>query len=200
MADCERIRPLLFPYIEREAEPAEAMLVAKHLSSCTACKILIARKRRLARMLESGLEDRIPVGEEFVRSVMATLPDGPPPVARKSRGKHGLKIAGTVGILLGLAPAVAGRLPGSAADPLGLPLSGLDAPSANGAYEAALELLRGTIVSIAAWLGGAPLDLSVFVPSLGWTALLAVLALGALAASSGVLALAAGSILGSRRA
>ena len=92
--DCERIRPLLYPYIEREAEPAEAMLVAEHLTGCTACKILIARKRHLARMLENGLEDRIPVGEEFVRSVMATLPDGPPPKSRRKR--HLMLAAGSI--------------------------------------------------------------------------------------------------------
>ena len=92
--DCERVRPLLYPYIEREAEPAEAMLVAEHLTGCTACKILIARKRHLARMLESGLEDRIPVGEEFVRSVMATLPEGPPPAPKSRRKRHLMLAAG----------------------------------------------------------------------------------------------------------
>jgi len=94
--DCERIRPLLFPYIEREAAPAEAMLVAEHLTGCTACKILVARKRHLARMLESGLEDRIPVGEEFVRSVMATLPDGPPPAPKSRRRRHLMLAAGPI--------------------------------------------------------------------------------------------------------
>ena len=198
MADCERIRPLLFPYIEREAAPAEAMLVAEHLASCTACKILIARKRRLARMLESGLEDRIPVGEEFVRSVMATLPEGPPPVARKPRDKRGLRLAGTLAILLGLAPAVAGRLPAAAADGLGLGLPGLG--TEGGVLETALELLRGTAVAIAARLAGTSPDLALSIPSLAPAVFPVAVALGALAASWGVLALAAGSILGSRRA
>ena len=198
MADCEHIRPLLFPYIEREAEPAEAMLVAEHLAACTACKILIARKHRLARMLESGLEDRIPVGEEFVRSVMATLPEGPPPVAGKPRDKRGLRLAGTLAIVFGLAPAVAGRLPAAAADRLGLELAGLGPQG--GVVETALGLLRGAAVAIAARFGGAPPDLAIFLPSAGSVAFVAALALGALAASGGVLALAAGSILGSRRA
>ena len=92
MSGCDQIRPLLYQYLEREAEPAEAMTVASHLSDCTACKILLARKRRLARMLEEGLEDSIPVGDDFVRSVMATLPDGPPPqtsdpTPRRYRGR-----------------------------------------------------------------------------------------------------------------
>ena len=111
MADCVQIRPLLYPYLEREAGPAEAMDVAHHLSDCTACKILMARKRRLARMLEEGLEDSIPVGDDFVHSVMATLPDGPPPRTRKSRGNRGLKLAALIGVLFSLGQTAAGRWP-----------------------------------------------------------------------------------------
>jgi predicted anti-sigma-YlaC factor YlaD len=197
--DCERIRPLLYTYIEREAEPAEAMLVAAHLSDCTACKILIARKRHLARMLESGLEDRIPVGEEFVRSVMATLPEGPPPAAPKSRRRRHLKLAGTIAVLLGVAPAVAARFPGDAGMLLGLDLPGL-AGRGSGPYEAAVELARGTAGAAASWISGAPLDLSASFSSLVSLGTCAALAVGALAAGSGLLVLAAGSLLGSRRA
>ena len=100
MAGCAQIRPLLYPYLEREAGPGEAMDVASHLSDCTACKILLARKRRLGRMLEEGLEDSIPVGEDFVRSVMATLPDGPPPPTPRSARKRGLKLAVWIGLAL----------------------------------------------------------------------------------------------------
>ena len=196
--DCERIRPLLYPYIEREAEPGEAMLVAKHLSACTACKILIARKRHLARMLENGLEDRIPVGEEFVRSVMATLPEGPPPAAPKSRRKRHLKLAGTIAVLLGVAPAVAG-LPGGAVTLLGLELPALAGPGSPGPYETALEVARGTAGALAGWLVGAPPELNASLPSLLSLGTCAAVALAALAASSGLLVLAAGSIFGSRR-
>ena len=195
--DCERIRPLLFPYIEREAEPAEAMLVAEHLTGCTACKILIARKRHLARMLENGLEDRIPVGEEFVRSVMATLPEGPPPAAPKSRRKRHLKLAGTIAVLLGVAPAVAGRLPGDPRALLGLDLPAL---AGGGSYETALELARGTAGAAAGWLAGTPVDLNATFSPLVSLVSCAAAALVALAASSGLLVLAAGSIFGSRRA
>jgi predicted anti-sigma-YlaC factor YlaD len=198
MADCERIRPLLFPYIEREAAPAEAMLVADHLTGCTACKILIARKRRLARMLDRGLVDRIPVGEEFVRSVMATLPEGPPPSNRKARNKRHLRIAGTVGVFLGLASAATGGLPG-ASPSLGLGWPSLGSHAAGAAYGSVLELASASLAAVAAWLGGVPFDLSVAVPSHGPVAGMAALALGALAVASGALAFAAGSILGSRR-
>jgi len=197
MTDCERVRPLLFPYIEREAAPAEAMLVADHLTGCTACKILIARKRRLARMLDRGLEDRIPVGEEFVRSVMATLPEGPPPRPDKVGRRRHLRIAGTLGVLAGLAPAVAARLPGVTTGP-GSIWCGLDPQSGSAAYDNLLDVARGAVVAVAGWLSGAPFDLSLVLPVIP-AATLAAVAFGALAVSSGLLAFAAGSILGSRR-
>jgi len=50
--DCEAIRPLLPRVADGEASPAEAMETACHLSDCTACRILLARERRLAEMLE----------------------------------------------------------------------------------------------------------------------------------------------------
>jgi len=81
MSPCETIRSLLGRYSEGEATPAQAMRVARHLSDCTACRIQLARERRLAEMLSEGLQDHLPVGEEFLRSVMATVPQGPPPVA-----------------------------------------------------------------------------------------------------------------------
>ena len=72
------------------------MRVARHLSDCTACRILLARERRLASMLAEELED-LPVGEDFVQAVMATLPQEPPP--RRRRRYRGLKLAGLAGIL-----------------------------------------------------------------------------------------------------
>ena len=44
MAACKPIRPSLYRIIDGEAEPAEAMRVARHLSTCTTCRILLARK------------------------------------------------------------------------------------------------------------------------------------------------------------
>ena len=104
MSRCEEIRPLLFRVEESEATPEQAMRVARHLSDCTACRILQARERRLARMLAQELED-VPVGEDFVRSVMSTLPSGPPPRRGTKTTKRGLKLAGLLvgaGLLGGL--------------------------------------------------------------------------------------------------
>jgi hypothetical protein len=88
MARCEDIRPLLCRSVDHEVEPTEAFVLAAHLADCTACKIVLARRRRLAEMLERDLPD-IPVGEDFVRAVMDTLPDGPPP----RRARRGIKLA-----------------------------------------------------------------------------------------------------------
>ena len=89
---CKPVRPLLFRVQEGEATPDEAMLVARHLTDCTACRILLARERRLAELLSDDLAD-LPVGEEFVEKVMAHLPLGPPPRRRKSTTRRGLKMA-----------------------------------------------------------------------------------------------------------
>ncbi|HXV75444.1 MAG TPA: zf-HC2 domain-containing protein [Candidatus Polarisedimenticolaceae bacterium] len=131
MSDCEQIRPLLFPYLEREVEPAEAIRVANHLSACTACKILMARKRRLGQMLEDGLEDSIPVGEDFVRSVMATLPDGPPPgpqQERKRRRRFDLALVIGAAVGVGVTQALAAGWPPLSIEPGGWAWPALDLP------------------------------------------------------------------------
>lgn len=75
---CAAIRPLLYRVAEGEADPDEALRTARHLGDCTACRILLARERRLAELLEGEIEDRLPVDEGFVRMVMANLPHEPP--------------------------------------------------------------------------------------------------------------------------
>ncbi len=89
MPRCEQIRPLLFRVAEGEAAPAEAISVARHTPTCTGCRILLARESRLAQLLETDLDD-LDIEENFVESVMATLPERPP--ARRSaygNGSHG---------------------------------------------------------------------------------------------------------------
>ena len=98
MSSCDAVRPFLSHVAEGEVGPGEAMNVARHLADCTACKILLARERRLARMLEQDLQD-LPVGEEFVQSVMATLPQGPPPGRSKGQRRRGLRLASFAGFL-----------------------------------------------------------------------------------------------------
>lgn len=92
MKNCERIRPLLSSFAEGEADPVEAFHVARHLAGCTACKIVLARERRLHEALE-GLGDSVSVDEEFSALVMAALPAGPPPAASRPR-RRGLRLAG----------------------------------------------------------------------------------------------------------
>ena len=84
MKRCDGIRPLLARVADGEATPGEAMRTALHLSDCTVCRILLARERRLATMLEHELPDPVHVGEDFVRAVMSAVPLDPPP--RRRRG------------------------------------------------------------------------------------------------------------------
>jgi anti-sigma factor RsiW len=106
---CDRFRPLLSRFAEGEADPEEALGVARHLAACTACKIVLARERRLHEALE-GLGDSVSVDDEFSRLVMAALPAGPPPAASRSP-RRGLRLAGLVAIG-SLGGAVALRLLG----------------------------------------------------------------------------------------
>jgi len=95
-ASCATYRALLGRWVERETTPEEALQLARHLPDCTACRIVLSREIRLARMLE-GLADSIAVEEGFLRTVMRSLPAGPPPAGRRHRG---LKLAGLGGALL----------------------------------------------------------------------------------------------------
>ena len=90
MNPCEPIRRRLVGYLESELEPKEALQVGRHLQSCSNCKIRLHRERRLKTMLESQMDDPIPVDESFSNRVMAKLPEGPPP----KRGKHLVRLAG----------------------------------------------------------------------------------------------------------
>jgi predicted anti-sigma-YlaC factor YlaD len=90
--DCRAVRMLLHGVAYGEADPQDAITVARHVSQCTGCRILLARERRLAVMLDDGFEDHLRVGEEFLQAVMAHLPQGPPP-ARPWSGRRRLKLA-----------------------------------------------------------------------------------------------------------
>ncbi len=112
MKTCERLRPLLSRFAEGEADPEEALGVADHLGGCTACKIVLARERRLHEALD-GLGDAVSVDDEFSRLVMAALPAAPPLKASLAR-RRGLRLAGLLAVgsvggalavrLLGFAP------------------------------------------------------------------------------------------------
>lgn len=198
MAACSQIRPLLYHYLEREAGPAEAMDVASHLSDCTACKILLARKRRLARMLEEGLEDSIPVGDSFVHSVMATLPDGPPPRTPESKHGRGLKLAALVGVLFTLGQTAAGRWPASGGAWPSLALPSIDVPSGGGSFQGILEWVRRAALAVDTLAGGSPFELPLAGMGLTVGATAALTLLIGVAASSALIAVAARSYLRSR--
>ena len=199
MAGCAQIRPLLYQYLEREAGPGEAMDVASHLSDCTACKILLARKRRLARMLEEGLEDSIPVGDDFVRSVMATLPEGPPPGPPRPGRKRGLKLAVWIGLALAAGQAVSGRwpLPGGGIPSLTLPV--IDVPAGEGTFRGLLEWVRWASLAFDSLVSGAPFELSLSGIGLAFGAVAVVTLLIGTIGTSALVGVAMRSLLRSRR-
>lgn len=117
---CRRIRFVLFRIAEGDALPDEALAAARHLPVCTGCRILLAREQRLAGFLD-GIADTLPVGEGFLGSVMASLPDGPPPGADRAllRRRRGLRVVGAAGaaaflafLLSGLTQPLSDRLAG----------------------------------------------------------------------------------------
>jgi hypothetical protein len=160
MRDCAAIRPLLYNASDGELNPKETMEVARHLADCTACKIVVARERRLARMLEEDLQD-IPVGDDFFRSVMASLPSEPPPVSKKKK-RHGLRLAGLGGLI------AAGALLASRIAPLqgyyrsATNLPAVDFESSQGAFDGLLDLVRLVVMSLKTVATGLDIDAPFF--------------------------------------
>lgn len=195
---CEPVVPMIYRVAEGEATPDEAMRTARHLSDCTACRILLARERRLAAMLDEGLADPLQVGEDFVRAVMDTLPNGPPPPARRQkRRSRTLKLASLAG-WIGLAPLLAaaheaGRLSAGAVWRL---TPGMDVPLANGTSESVQRLGGLLVLALDRLAAGLPLpgDLPVSVGMVSIVALVPVALFCALASAS-VLALAMRKLL-----
>jgi hypothetical protein len=96
MTVCHELRSTLSRMAEGEAAPDEGLRLARHVPDCTACRILLAREKHLARMLDA-LDDLIPVEDAFLEGVMQSLPPGPPP---RRRSRQGLKLAGIGAVLL----------------------------------------------------------------------------------------------------
>ena len=95
MKSCARIRPWITRSVDADLEPAEALRLAKHLGTCTSCRIVLARETRLAEILD-GVDDPFPVDESCFENVMASLPERPLPaaaVSRKARWRRGLRLA-----------------------------------------------------------------------------------------------------------
>ena len=140
--DCNAARPLLPRIADGDASPAEAIQIARHLHDCTACRILLAREERLAAILEEEFEDHLLVGEDFLRDVMANLPKEPPPRPRAKKTRRNLKLAGSAGLLLGLAAMGSRGVDFAATHLPTLALPRLDAEVGEGGFEAMLGLSR----------------------------------------------------------
>jgi hypothetical protein len=210
VSDCDRIRPLLFRIAEGEASPDEAMLVGRHVADCTTCRILLAREKRLACMLEDDLDD-LPVVEGFVEAVMATLPEGPPPGSeegssgRRRRRWRGLKLAALFGVLAasGLTLWQQLTLPGARA---GVALAAPSLEQADAVAQALAGLLRIVLVTLEA-LQSLTAGLSFDLPALsggsgglGLLALAATVLLGVGLCGATVVVLAARLLLRPARA
>lgn len=91
---CLRLRPVLFRVAEGEASPEEALLAARHLPTCTGCRILLHREHRLADLLE-GIPDPVGVDEAFLTDVMGAIGSEPPP-----RRRVALRVVGGAGVVL----------------------------------------------------------------------------------------------------
>jgi hypothetical protein len=150
--DCNAVRPLLPRIADGEASPAEAMLCARHLSDCTACRILMARERRLAAILEEELEDCLLVGEDFVRDVMANLPKEPPPRPKAKKARRNLRLAGYVGLLFGLSALVVRGMELATSHIPTLALPRLETTGSDGGFESLLDLSRLLLV-VAEFIG-----------------------------------------------
>ncbi len=96
---CSTLHPLLSRVGEGEATPDEALRVARHVSGCTGCRILLAREKRLGQVLDD-LQDILPYEEGLLRGIMSALPEEPPKEAWMRARRRGLKLVGSAGLFL----------------------------------------------------------------------------------------------------
>jgi len=193
MAACEALQPCLSRVAEGEASPDEALEVARHLPDCTACRIVLAREQRLACMLEEDLED-LTVGDDFVDSLMARLPETPPARPAYRDRRRGLKLALFIG-LIGTSTTLLARQLGTFGGGSGLPRLRLELESIEGVLQGLLALARLILVvleRLTAWLPVPPASLPGGL-ELAFGLTFALL-LG-LAAASTIIAVAAGSLV-----
>jgi anti-sigma factor RsiW len=187
---CKKTLPLLDRLADGEGRPDEALSAARHLSDCTACRIQLARRRRLAAMLDEGLVDSLPVGEEFVQEVMDNLPQAPPPAPkRKRKRRRGLKLAGLAG-LVALARLAIGSQAATLEPQGGLRLlPQLELPLGDGLAESVLRIGGVLMMVFDRLAAGLPavggIGLGPAIPMIA----LALLALAAACGSAGALAL-----------
>ena len=111
MSHCRRIQPCLLRSVDGDLDPGEALRLARHLATCTACRIVIARESRLTEMLD-GVDDACSVDESFFRAVMDALPERPlrpgAEVSQRARWRRGLRLA-ALGSVVALGAGLAAR-------------------------------------------------------------------------------------------
>lgn len=69
---CPEMSAVIGRTVDGEAAPDESLRLARHLSECTACRIVLARERRLAEAL-NGMEDEAIEDDAFRARVMDSL-------------------------------------------------------------------------------------------------------------------------------
>src|SRR5512133_294300 len=53
MSDCQKLEPLLTPYVDGEAQPRERSAVDAHLSACAPCASRVAAERAVRTLLQA---------------------------------------------------------------------------------------------------------------------------------------------------
>lgn len=95
---CEAIRGDMARHVDGECDPRTSYEIARHLPECTACRIVLARERRLREALDvlpiDAAEDT-----RIVDRVMDALGESPAPRSQavERRVRRGLRLAGLLG-------------------------------------------------------------------------------------------------------
>jgi predicted anti-sigma-YlaC factor YlaD len=150
---CRSYRRIIVASLECEIAPGDALRLARHLETCTACRILMAREARLAAMLDD-IDDPVRVDEGFFHAVMEALPERPRVPAQR-RWRRGLKLAGSAGILVAGAGVATRVIPSLHVDFGAPPLPRFSPDEADGwlsLFGAAAQWIRVTAQSLA-WTG-----------------------------------------------
>lgn len=102
MADsCAEMSVRIGRVVDGEATPEDALRLARHLPACTACRIVLARERRLAEAL-NGMEDDAVDDGAFRARVMDSLGNRSCPRREdvpRSALRRGLRLAGWLAAL-----------------------------------------------------------------------------------------------------
>jgi hypothetical protein len=190
MSLCRRERAWIVRSVDGDLTPSEALRLARHVATCTACRIVSARESRLSQILD-GVDDAVPVDESFFRAVMASLPELPPAppasVSRRARWRRGLRLA-SVGSILAFSAGLAARFLPSLRMDVATPAMPRFTPDDTDGWisllSSAAQWIRMTAQSVA-WAGSS----AAFGP---WT--IGVLSLGAALAGAAMLIAVSGAL------